>query len=452
MPYDIIVIGGGSAGAVIASRASENPRLSVLVLETGPDYPTLQELPDDVRDGRNVNLATEGNHVWRYQARANSHQAEPIEVLAGRVTGGGSSVNGTVFLRGVPEDYDEWERLGNPGWSYLDVLPVFRELENDLDFRGDFHGNQGPVPVRRTGRNALEASMTAFYNACRTAGYPDSPDMQLPDSTGVAPRPLNTTGGTRMSTAITHLSPARHRLNLTVRGNVLVRRVLFRGDRAVGGEAESGGEVFQLEAAQVVVCAGAIGSAALLLRSGVGPYGHLAQVGAPLVRDLPGVGQNLKDHPMTPVWFRHKPGVHGDPAPSQVGLGYTAHGSSLANDMFISAYPNFLADGVYYTRFHVILERPVGSGAVALASSDSSVPPVVDLRYLEEPWDLERSLEGIRIAARLGRESVFSDVFEERVAPGDEELEDDAGFGSLGPAARDFHSSCGRHRKDGPGL
>ncbi len=426
MTYDLIVIGGGSAGATIASRVAEDANRSVLVLEAGPDYPTMEETPVDVLDGQNVNLAGQGPHLWGYQARANTQQPEPIEVPAGKVTGGGSAVNGTVFLRGVPEDYDEWEKLGNQGWSYLDVLPVFRAMETDRDFSGDFHGTEGPIPIGRVKRESWETSMTAFYEACLASGYPDSPDMQLPQTTGVGARPLNTLGGARMSTAMTHLGPARHRLNLTVRGKVLVRRILFEGNRTVGVEAESGGEVFQLAAREIVLSAGAIGSPAVLLRSGVGPRDHLREVGAPLVHHLPGVGQNLKDHPLVPVWFRHRPGVQGGPAPSQVGLRYTAQGSNLANDMFISPYPNLVVDSVYYTRFHVILERPAGSGSVTLASPDANEQPIIDMRYLEDPWDLQRSREGVRLAARLGREPAFGPVFQERSAPVDGELEDDA--------------------------
>jgi choline dehydrogenase len=232
-----------------------------------------------------------------------------MEIARGKLIGGSGSVNGQVFLRGLPEDYDGWAKQGNDEWSFLNVLPFFRKLETDLDIRDDFHGTDGPIPVRRVARDKWLPINEAFYQSVLAAGFPPDPDMNHPDGTGIGPVPMNNPNNVRTSAALAYLNPNRHRLNLTVKANALAHRVVFDGKRAVGVEVENGGETFTVAAEEMVLCAGGIASPQLLMLSGIGPADRLRDLGIPMVKDLPGVGQNLRDHPLITLDLVPKDGV-----------------------------------------------------------------------------------------------------------------------------------------------
>src|SRR5262245_24440393 len=447
MKYDVVIIGAGAAGSVLASRLAANAHVSVLLLEAGPDYPDSAQLPDDIKFGHTrFAEAPDSKHNWALRGTITEEQGE-IHVAQGKVIGGGSSINGQAMQRGFPEDFDSWAALGNEEWSYAKVLPYFIKSEHDLDILDDCHGTGGPLPVRRRQSGPWPDIQKAFHAACVQAGFGTTADTNGLHPAGVGVSPSNNLDGMRMSVALTYLNPMRHFLNLTVRGGVFVRKIVIKDGKAVGVEVESGSEVCNIEADRVVLSAGAIRSPQLLMLSGIGPADQLRQFGIPLVQHLPGVGQDLINDLRAQMTFKVKDDI--SPAAEidavHFSLHYTSQGSSAINDMVLRSstviderqervpgvrtrYLNGDVPPDRVARISCTLGLPDGSGYVRLASADPSVQPSFNYRYLQHPNDRRRVREGLRLAIRLLESDAYKDVAEHRIHPTDAILADDDAF------------------------
>ncbi|CDG22365.1 Glucose-methanol-choline oxidoreductase [Xenorhabdus poinarii G6] len=425
--YDFIVVGGGTAGCVMASRLSENGKHRVLLLEAGQDSDVTQ--PDSpLLDASR--LVLEG-YNWSYEANVHgaerfSHfvQSESHQPLArnrrkafsyclGRVMGGSSAINGAVALRAFPSDFNHWVNMGCRQWAWSDVLPWYKKLENDVD-RPDsaLHGYQGPLRLRRPAGDEILPLEQAFADVCQQNGIAFIDDLNDGEHAAVGVVPANVVQGVeRYDLYRSYLSAARERENLQILPHMTVERVLFNAGKAVGVEVSHNGDYITYRAHQIVLCAGAIGSPALLQRSGVGDTRLLQQLDIPVVADLPAVGNHLSDHASVVLWALPKSGNSIQKTPwrqtaARLSSGYDTQIDvqlGLMNNVASKTVPGF-QNRIDYPRLvgaSVMLMRPKSKGRVFIQSRDSQQLPMIDLPLSQEPEDIARLIGGVRQMWRL---------------------------------------------------
>jgi 5-(hydroxymethyl)furfural/furfural oxidase len=410
MEFDYVIVGGGSAGCVLANRLSARAGNQVLLIESGQDTPPGQ-VPADILETfpkAALNPAYKWMKLLAYtrSLRRNTPQM-PVLYDQGRVMGGGSSINFQAANRGAPEDYDEWAALGAAGWGWADVLPYFRKLESDANFGGELHGKDGPLPIERMSRSEWCGFSQATARALQDVGLRFLDDQNGPFIDGYFAATQNNRPDQRVSAAAAYLDAGtRARTNLRILPQAHVSEILFEGRRAVGVTVETRQGAETIRAGEVILAAGAVHSPAMLLRAGIGPAAELQALGITVRADLGGVGANLRDHPGVPVLAyltraaRVAPGVR----PLQISFRYSSGVAGCPSaDMFAAVFCRAGWHGVG-RRVGMIMtwvNKSYSAGHVSLKTTDWRDEPQVELNLCEDERDITRLKNGMRFVASL---------------------------------------------------
>jgi choline dehydrogenase-like flavoprotein len=450
--HDYVIVGAGSAGCVLANRLSEDPSVSVLLLEAGGKDRSLNvKIPAAFPKQFHTKLD------WDYATEPEPHvDGRSLYIPRGKMLGGCSSMNAMLYVRGRPLDYDGWEAQGAPGWGYRDVLPYFLKSEDNVRGPSEFHGTGGPLRVSE--QRSPRPMNRRFLQASEAAGIPQTPDYNGPEQDGASVAQVTQRNGQRFSVADGFLRPVLGRPNLEVRTKATVLGLELEGDRAVGVRLRKGrrGEEVVRAGREVLLCAGAIGSPQLLLLSGIGPADELRAAGVDVRRDLPGVGRNLQDHPFVTMiwevsdqqtlygadkpkplaeWLLRRSGPLSSTVAEVFAFTRTRGGLPAADIQFHMGAAYFEDHGQETYEGHCMVIAPVlvspkARGQVWLRSSDPTAKPRIITNTLSEPEDVESMVAGMRLAREIAAQAPLREIVVEELKPGQaaagrEELEAD---------------------------
>ena len=414
--YDVVIVGGGSAGAVMAARMSADTQRQVLLLDAGPNF-----MPDNypaVLADANI-VAGSPTFDWHYQSQDAARLGHDIAVPRGRVIGGSSAVNAAVAMRARPADFARWSRRGIENWAWPDVLATYRAMENTASGEDAWHGRSGPFPIRQRTPAENTPSMRAFVAAAEAVGLPPVADFNGAHQHGVGPYPLNVIDGKRINTGMAYLTAeVRARPNLTIRAGAEVDRVVIQNQRAVGVLLLNGETVM---AGEVILSSGTIGSPSILMRSGIGPSGHLAEMGIATVVNLP-VGERLQDHPFFYNVYALKENAKSmTPAAGAIAWTRSRHAAPDDLDLHISA-THLIDPRASPTGGAIVLAcavtLPTSMGSLRLSSRDPRAAPRIRYNFFEQDNDLDRMVEAVTLSREIGRSAPFAELIDHEMAPG----------------------------------